>query len=124
MHFDIILKDSIHPETVKKVYPLMPAEEISMELADLFKLFSDSTRLRILLALSKSEMCVYDLAALLQISQSAISHQLRLLRQAKLIKPRREGKVVFYSLEDSHVDTILTIALEHLQETTPPSTED
>lgn len=116
MSLDIILKDSIHPETVHKVYQSMPTEETAFELADLFKLFSDSTRLRILLALSSSEMCVYDLATLLQISQSAASHQLRLLRNTKLVKNRRDGKIIFYSLDDEHVNTILAIALEHLQE--------
>lgn len=114
----------IHPDIVKKVEQLMPEEEAILNLADLFKLFSDSTRIRILLALANAEMCVYDLAALLQVSQSTVSHQLRLLRHSKLVKNRREGKVIYYTSDDYHVDTILNIALEHLKEGSRSFMED
>ena len=115
---------TLHPEVIVRVANAMPEEEQFLELADLFKLFSDSTRVRILFALIKAEMCVYDLSALLQVSQSAVSHQLRLLRNAKLVKNRREGKIVYYSSDDYHVDTIINIALEHLKEGPKPLTED
>lgn len=114
----------IHPQVIEKVRKLMPAEEHILNLADLFKLFSDSTRVRIMLALIKSEMCVYDLSTLLQVSQSAVSHQLRLLRSAKLVTNRRDGKVIYYSSADYHVDTILNIALEHLKEGPTSTMED
>lgn len=115
---------TIHPEVIKRVSQTMPDEEQILDLADLFKLFADSTRVRILFALMKTEMCVYDLSALLQVSQSAVSHQLRLLRNAKLVKNRREGKIVYYSSDDYHVDTVLNLALEHLKEEKRPYTED
>lgn len=115
---------TIHPDVIARVSKAMPDEEQILDLADLFKLFSDSTRVRILFALMKSEMCVYDLSALLQVSQSAVSHQLRLLRNAKLVKNRREGKIVYYSSDDYHVDIVLNIALEHLKEDSKSSTED
>ncbi len=94
----------------------IPPEEVLYDLADLYKMFADSTRVRILGALSVQELCVLDLAALLQITQSALSHQLRILKQAKLIKCRQEGKVRLYSLADSHVQSILKLGLEHIQE--------
>ncbi len=86
------------------------------DLAELFKVFGDSTRIKILYVLFQSEMCVCDIAQLLNMSQSAISHQLRVLKQAQLVKYRREGKTVFYSLADSHVTTILNQGLEHIEE--------
>lgn len=94
----------------------LPAEETLYELADLYKMFADSTRVRILCALQARELCVLDLAALLQISQSALSHQLRILKQAKLVKFRREGKIIFYSLADGHVASIFKQGLDHVQE--------
>lgn len=94
----------------------MPPEEILLDLADLYKVFSDVTRIRILYALSSAELCVYDISVALGMSQSAISHQLRVLKQAKLVKYRREGKIVFYSLSDGHIQTILDQGLEHVQE--------
>lgn len=100
----------------KKMEQQMPPEEIIYDLADLFKVFSDMTRVRILYALSCQELCVYDIAAVLDMSQSAISHQLRVLKQAKLVKYRREGKTVFYSLADRHIHTILNQGSEHVQE--------
>jgi ArsR family transcriptional regulator len=106
----------IHEEVVRAVRGKMPDEEALMDLADLFKVFGDSTRVRIISALLHAEMCVCDIAALLGMSKSAISHQLRTLRQTKLVKYRREGKVVFYSLDDEHVGTIFSQALVHVGE--------
>ena len=94
----------------------LPPEQTLSDLAELFKIFGDATRIRILLVLFQSEVCVYDLAKLLNMTQSAISHQLRLLKQARLVKSRREGKIVFYSLADSHVRTMLDQGMEHIRE--------
>jgi ArsR family transcriptional regulator, lead/cadmium/zinc/bismuth-responsive transcriptional repressor len=106
----------IHEDIVKKVRENMPNEESLMDLADLFKVFADSTRVKILCALSLSEMCVCDIASLLGMTNSAISHQLRILKQSKLIKNRREGKVVYYSLDDEHVNNIFSQGLSHVSE--------
>ena len=105
-----------HEEIVKKVMRAMPGEEELYDLAELFKIFGDSTRIRILYVLFESEMCVCDIAQLLNMTQSAISHQLRALKQSKLVKYRREGKTVFYSLADGHVRTILGQGMEHVAE--------
>ncbi len=94
----------------------IPTDEEIYRLSDLFKTFGDVTRIRILTALSKQELCVCDIADLLGMSQSAISHQLRVLKQQELVKFRREGKTVFYSLADTHVSTILAQGLEHVDE--------
>jgi DNA-binding transcriptional ArsR family regulator len=94
----------------------MPEEEILYDLAELFKVFGDSTRIKILWALDEDEMCVCDIAYLLNMTQSAISHQLRVLKQAHLVKSRREGKVVYYSLADEHVKLILDQGLIHITE--------
>ncbi|MCI1982197.1 MAG: metalloregulator ArsR/SmtB family transcription factor [Oscillospiraceae bacterium] len=106
----------IHQETVNRVRAHMPDEENLLDLADLFKVFGDSTRVRILCALFQAELCVCDIAALLGMSTSAISHQLRILKQSKLIKNRRDGKVVYYSLDDDHVKNIFNQGLEHVSE--------
>lgn len=106
----------IHEDVVDKVKSTMPEEEDLYNLADFFKVFGDSTRIRILYALSASDMCVCDIAALLDMSQSAISHQLRILKQARLVKYRKEGKVVYYSLDDDHVNQIFAQGLEHVKE--------
>jgi DNA-binding transcriptional ArsR family regulator len=106
----------IHEEIVAEVRRLMPDDEALFNLADLFKMFGDSTRVRIVSALIHSEMCVCDIAALLGMSKSAISHQLRSLRQTKLVKNRRDGKVVYYSLADDHVKTIFAQGLRHVTE--------
>ncbi|TCL43735.1 ArsR family transcriptional regulator [Harryflintia acetispora] len=105
-----------HEEIVKKVNEQMPDDEILYDLAELFKIFGDSTRIKILYVLFESEMCVCDIAQLLNMTQSAISHQLRALKQSKLVKYRRDGKTVFYSLADSHVRTILGQGMEHVAE--------
>ena len=106
----------IHEEIVEKVDADMPDEEILYDLAELFKIFGDSTRIKILYVLFESEMCVCDIAALLGMTQSAISHQLKALKNARLVKSRRDGKTVFYSLADDHVKTIIDQGLEHILE--------
>ena len=106
----------VHEEIVKKVEKEMPGEERLYDLADFFKIIGDSTRIKILYVLSCSEMCVCDIAQLLNMTQSAISHQLRVLKQMKLVKNRREGKSFFYSLSDGHIETILSQGMEHIGE--------
>lgn len=106
----------MHKEHVEAVLEELPDEEELIDLADFYKLFSDSTRVRILSALSSSELCVYDLALVVGMSQSAVSHQLRILKTGRLISSRREGRVVFYRLSDDHVRDILTEGLEHVRE--------
>ena len=106
----------LHEKVIEQVQEEMPEEEILYDLAELFKVFGDSTRIKILYVLFQSAMCVCDIAQLLNMSQSAISHQLRVLKQAQLVKYRREGKTVFYSLADAHVNTILNQGLEHIEE--------
>ena len=106
----------IHEEIVINVRAKMPQEETLYDLAELFKIFGDSTRIKILWALDESEMCVCDLAVLLNMTQSAISHQLRVLKQADMVKNRKEGKIVFYSLIDEHVKQIFDQGLIHITE--------
>ena len=106
----------VHEHTVEKVMGVMPAGEELQNLAEFFRVFGDSTRIRILYALSQSELCVCDIASLLGMGQSAISHQLRILKQMRLVKFRREGKSVLYSLADSHIEMILAQGMEHIGE--------
>lgn len=106
----------VHREVVEKVDEQMPAEDELYDLADFFKIFADSTRIKILYVLMCSEMCVCDLAQILNMTQSAISHQLRTLKQMDLVRNRRDGKTVFYSLADGHIKTILSQGLEHIEE--------
>ena len=106
----------IHRDRLKEVAEKMPAEELLYDLAELFKVFGDSTRIRILFVLFEAEVCVCDLAEALGMTQSAISHQLRILKQNKLVKNRREGKSIFYSLADEHVRTIIAQGCEHIEE--------
>ncbi len=106
----------IHEELIKIVNDTMPDETELYDLAELFKVFGDSTRIRILFVLSSAEVCVCDLAKVLNMTQSAISHQLRILKQNKLVKSRREGKSVFYSLADGHVKTIIAQGRDHIEE--------
>ncbi len=105
-----------HEDIVEKVRQVMPGEDTLYDLTELFRIFGDSTRVRILYVLFESEMCVCDIAALLGMTQSAISHQLRALKGARLVKSRREGKTVFYSLADDHVKAIINQGLEHVSE--------
>ncbi|MBE5782762.1 MAG: helix-turn-helix transcriptional regulator [Clostridiales bacterium] len=109
-------KECIHEELISTVTAEMPDEELLYDLAELYKVFGDSTRIKILYVLFESELCVCDIAQLLGMTQSAISHQLRVLKQSKLVKFRREGKTVFYSLADEHVRTIIGMGMEHLCE--------
>lgn len=113
---EVCTTEGIHQETINKVQKKMPDAVALYELADLFKLFGDSTRASILWALSEAEMCVCDLCALLQMKQPAVSHQLRNLKQSRLVKHRREGKVVYYSLDDDHIRQLLHLAMEHIIE--------
>ena len=108
--------DVIHAEVVDRVRKKMPGEHELYDLSDFFKVLGDSTRTKIIWALDEGEMCVCDLAVLLNMTKSAISHQLRLLKQADLVKFRRDGKVVFYTLADDHVRAIFEKGLEHLRE--------
>ena len=101
---------------MQRVRSLLPGEDDLYDLAELFKVFGDSTRIKILYVLFESELCVCDIAQLLGMTQSAVSHQLRILKSNKLVKFRREGKTVFYSLDDDHVRSILSLGMEHLDE--------
>ena len=112
----ICSENETHDLLVQKVSSHMPGEEELGDLAELFKIFGDTTRIKILYVLFQSELCVCDIAALLNMGQSAISHQLKVLKQSKLVKSRREGKSVFYSLSDSHVRTIIDQGVEHIEE--------
>lgn len=109
-------KNHVHNEVCEQVCVDMPDEDTLFDIAELFKIFGDSTRIRILSALSHAEMCVCDICAILSMTKSAVSHQLRILRQAKLVKNRRQGKEIFYSLDDNHVLSIINLALEHITE--------
>ena len=106
----------LHEEVLRRVEAEMPGEEALFDLAELFKIFGDSTRIRILYLLFEAEMCVCDIAQLLGMTQSAISHQLQVLKKSKLVKYRRQGKTVFYSLADGHVRTIIGQGMEHINE--------
>lgn len=106
----------VHSDLVEEITQHMPEEEELYDLAEFFKVFADSTRIKILYVLLRSEMCVCDLADILGVSQSAVSHQLRLLKQMDLVKFRREGKTIFYSLADSHIENILSQGYEHINE--------
>ena len=106
----------IHEDIVVRVKDKLPAEETLYDLAELFKVFGDTTRIKIICALFESEMCVCDLSCLLNMTQSAISHQLRVLKSARLVKFRREGKVVYYSLDDEHIKHIYDAGLNHISE--------
>ena len=106
----------VHQEMVDRVNQALPSEETLFDLAELFKVFGDSTRVKILYVLFEAEMCVCDIAQLLGMTQSAISHQLQVLKKSKLVKYRREGKTVFYSLADDHVRAILGQGMDHVTE--------
>ena len=116
MTIETCITKGIHRDTVQTVRHLMPEQVELYELADFLKLFADSTRISILWALGESEMCVCDLCALLQMKQPAVSHQLKNLKQARIVKTRREGKVIYYSLDDHHIPMLLKIGMEHVQE--------
>lgn len=106
----------LHPQAISQVAQNLPEDEVLYDLAELFKLFGDSTRIKILYALFESELRVCDIAQLLGLTQSAISHQLRILKGGKLVKFRRSGKTVYYSLSDEHVRSIINQGMEHVEE--------
>lgn len=108
--------NEVHPDILKRVQSTLPEDTDLNRLAELYKVFGDTTRIKILYALSQTELCVCDLAELLGVTVSAVSHQLRILKQAQLVKYRREGKTVFYSLADDHVRTIIDQGNEHIHE--------
>jgi len=103
-------------EKLQSIASMQPPDEVLYELAELFKVFGDSTRVRILYSLFENELCVGDIAELLNMSQSSVSHQLRILKDAKLVKFRRDGKSIFYSLDDDHVYHIIKMGMEHVEE--------
>ncbi len=105
-----------HPEAIEKIKAAMPDDDILIDLAELFKVFGDSTRIKILSALSGGELCVCDISTAVGMTSSAVSHQLKILKNAGLVKFRREGKTVFYAIADDHVMTILNQGLEHINE--------
>jgi len=113
---DVCECNVIHEEIVEKVSKKIPNDELIFDLAELFKVFGDSTRMKIICALLESEMCVCDIATVIGSSVSATSHQLRILKQAKLVKFQKVGKVVYYSLDDDHVKEIYQKGLEHVEE--------
>lgn len=106
----------IHEDKVNNAKKVMPEDDLIYDLAELFKVFADSTRMKIIYALMEGELCVCDIAAIVGTTQSAISHQLRILKQAKLVKYRKEGKVVYYSLDDEHISEIVKKGREHIEE--------
>ena len=112
----ICSEEVVHKEVVKEVVSKLPSDDIIYDLAELFKVFGDSTRAKILSCLEISELCVCDIANCLNMTKSAVSHQLRILRQAKLVKARKSGKEVFYSLDDDHVSMIFECGLKHINE--------
>ena len=106
----------IHEDVVKSIKNEMPEDGFIYDLAEFYKVFADSTRMKVIYALLKNELCVCDIAAIVNTTQSAISHQLRILKQSKLVKSRKEGKVVYYSLDDEHISEIVKKGCEHIEE--------
>lgn len=106
----------LHREVVEKIKTILPEDGFIYDLAEFFKVFADSTRMKIIYALMENELCVCDIANIVNTTQSAISHQLRILKQAKLVKFRKEGKVVYYSLDDEHISEIVKKGGEHIEE--------
>lgn len=113
---DVCQCEAIHQDLVKQVEKKMPKEEKLYDLAEFFKVFGDTTRVRIICALFESELCVCDISVLLGMTQSSISHQLRVLKSAKLVKNRKQGKIVYYSLDDEHIKHIFEQGMEHISE--------
>ena len=106
----------LHEDTVKKVKSIMPKDDLIYDMAEFFKVFADSTRMKIIFALMEDELCVCDIANIVKTTQSAISHQLRILKQSKLVKYHKDGKVVYYSLDDEHIAQIVKKGREHIEE--------
>ncbi|MDY0209782.1 MAG: metalloregulator ArsR/SmtB family transcription factor [Acholeplasma sp.] len=105
----------VHPQKITQAKKIMPSDKTVFNMADFFKAFSDPTRMKIILALKSGELCVCDLSTVVGLSQSAVSHQLKVLRNHRLVKYRKEGNVVFYTLDDNHVDTLVSQALSHIE---------
>ncbi len=114
--FEVCTENKCHEDIIEKVSKVMADEDVLYDAAELLKVFADSTRIRIIFVLTQSEMCVCDIARLLNMTQSAISHQLRVLKEARLVRARRDGKTIFYSLCDDHVKTIFYQAMDHVME--------
>lgn len=110
------MEEEINIEKVEKIKKNMPDDEFLFDMAELFKVFGDSTRMKIISALLNNELCVGELASITNTTSSAISHQLRVLKQAKLVKYRRDGKTIYYSLDDDHVSKLYEIGEKHLEE--------
>ncbi len=106
----------LDPQSLQKLQDDLPNDEVLYDLAELFRVFGDTTRIKILYALFESELCVNDIAQVVGLSQSAVSHQLRLLKASKLVKFRREGKAIFYALDDDHVRSMIALGMEHVEE--------
>ncbi|MCR4578733.1 MAG: metalloregulator ArsR/SmtB family transcription factor [Treponema sp.] len=115
-NIEVCESEVIHEDKVAAVKQTFPEDEVLFDLSDFYKIFGDTTRVKILYALDKSELCVCDISALLGMSVSAVSHQLRTLRESDLVRTKREGKVIYYSLADEHVKSILECGLEHILE--------
>lgn len=115
-HDEVCEVSVIHHETISHVRETMHDEELVLDAAELFKVFGDSTRAKIICALAVAEMCVCDIAALLNMTSSAISHQLRILKHARIVRSRRDGKVIYYSLDDGHIKQLFDTAIDHLKE--------
>ena len=113
---DICERNTIHQDIVENVKNVMPQDDLIYDLAEFYKVFADSTRMKIIYALMENELCVCDIAAIVGTTQSAISHQLRILKQAKLVKYKKDGKVVYYSLDDEHIAEIVKKGREHIEE--------
>ena len=113
---DICEINTIHQDIVENVKNVMPQDELIYDLAEFYKVFADSTRMKIIYALMENELCVCDIAAIVGTTQSAISHQLRILKQAKLVKYKKDGKAVYYSLDDEHIAEIVKKGREHIEE--------
>jgi ArsR family transcriptional regulator, lead/cadmium/zinc/bismuth-responsive transcriptional repressor len=113
---DICLTQCVHEREVALARAKMPDEKTLYELGEFFKTFGDSTRIRIVSALIAGELCVCDIASALDVTVSAVSHQLRILRQAKIVRTRRDGKQIYYSIDDTHVGILFTVGLEHIRE--------
>lgn len=116
MNQELYESTTIHKERINEVKKKMPNDELIYDMAEFFKVFADSTRMKIIYALLEDELCVCDIASIVQTTQSAISHQLRILKQSKLVKYRKEGKIVYYSLDDDHISQIVKKGCEHIEE--------
>lgn len=116
MGTDVRDTQAMREDIIDKVQAQQPDDEVLYDLAELFKVFGDSTRIKILYAMFEHELCVNDIAGLLNLSQSSVSHQLRILKTSKLVKFRREGKSMYYSLDDEHVRSIISMGMEHVEE--------